>query len=181
MEFLDGRHLFLTGFMATGKSKIGRILAERLGRAFVDTDDLIVAEAGKDIPEIFAEAGEAAFRRIEHACVVRASRMPPAVIALGGGAITQDANWEVIRDTGVCLCLRASPQTIFDRVSRSEERPLLAGLDDAARLAKICEMLAAREPFYSRADIFVTSTEERTPDETAEVAMAELRAFVERR
>ena len=179
--FLDGRQLFLTGFMATGKSKVGRILAERLGRFFVDTDELIVDWAGKTIPEIFAEDGESAFRRIEHDCVVRASQMPHAVIALGGGAITRDANWEVIRATGVCLCFRASAQTIFDRVSRSEERPLLAGLDDAGRMAKIREMLAAREPFYCRADAFVTSTDAWEPEETAEAALEVLRKFVEGR
>ena len=66
MTLLEGKQIFLTGFMATGKTKVGRILAERLGRPFVDTDNLIVATAGKSIPEIFDQDGEDAFRRIEH-------------------------------------------------------------------------------------------------------------------
>ena len=176
MSLLAGRQIFLTGFMATGKSKIGSLLAERLGRLFVDTDELIVQAAGKTVPEIFEQDGEAVFRWIEHDCVVRASQMPDAVIALGGGAITQEANWEVIRETGVCVCLRASAETIFERVSRTEgERPLMAGLDDAGRLAKIKEMLVEREAYYSRADLFVTSASDGLPEETAEAAIAELR------
>ncbi len=175
MSLLAGKQIFLTGFMATGKSKVGPVLAQRLNRPFVDTDELIVEAAGKTIPEIFEQDGETVFRRIEHDCVVRASRMSDAIISLGGGAVTQEANWEVIRKTGVCVCFQASAETIFERVSRTEgERPLMAGLDDAGRLAKIREMLAEREPFYSRADVFVTSTEDRTPEETAEVTIAEL-------
>ena len=105
----------------------------------------------------------------------KASEMRDAVIALGGGAITQEANWETIRETGVCLCLRALPETIFERVSRTEgERPLMAGLDDAGRLEKICKMLAAREPFYNRADVFVMSSEGKTPEDTADEAIVEL-------
>lgn len=174
MNLLSGQSIFLTGFMATGKTKVGRILADRLGRLFVDTDDLVVETAGKTIPEIFAQDGEAAFRRIEHDCVVRASRMGDAVIALGGGAITQEANWATIRQTGACLCFRASPQTIFERVSRNEKRPLMADLNAAGRMAKIRHMLAERRPFYNRADAFVTSTEDRTPEETANLAISEL-------
>ncbi len=173
---LAGRQIFLTGFMATGKTKIGCLLARRLDRLFVDTDALIVEAAGKTVAEIFEQDGEAAFRRVEHNCVVRASQMPDAVIALGGGAITQEANWEVIRETGVCVCLRASPETIFERVSRTEgERPLMAGLDDAGRLARIREMLTEREAYYSRADLFVTSSEDGPPEKTAEAAIAALR------
>ena len=103
--------------------------------------------------------------------------MDSAVISLGGGAITQERNWKVIRETGVCLCLRASAETIFDRVSRKEERPLLAGLDDEGRMQKIRAMLQEREPFYSRADVFVTSTENRTPEETAEIAIRKLKRW----
>ncbi len=174
MTLLEGKQIFLTGFMATGKTKVGRILAERLGRPFVDTDNLIVATAGKSIPEIFDQDGEDAFRRIEHECAARASRMPDAIISLGGGAITQEANWDVIRKTGICLCFRASPETISARVGRNDERPLFAGLGGDERLEKIRTMLADREPYYSRTDAFVTSSEDRTPEDTADLATAEL-------
>ena len=181
MRLTAGTPIFLCGFMATGKTKVGRILAQVLDRPFVDTDELIEEAAGKSIPEIFKQDGEAAFRRLEQECVVRASQMSGLVISLGGGAITQEVNWEVIRATGVCLCFRASAETIFERVSRNAERPLLAGLDDAGRMARIREMLAEREAYYSRADLFVTSTEERTPEETAEIAVAKLEKIAKER
>ena len=175
MSLLPGRQIYLTGYMATGKSKVGPILAERLQRLYVDTDDLIVEADGRPIPDIFEQDGEAAFRRIEHACVEKASGMPAAVVALGGGAVTQEANWDVIRQTGVCLCFWATPEVIAERVSRSDERPLLVGMDDAALMDKILKMLAEREPYYSRADARVQSTEERTPEETTDLAIEALR------
>ncbi len=178
MNRLQGRHIFLTGFMATGKSKIGPILAQRLGRVFVDTDEMIVETAGKSIPRIFAEDGEAAFRRIERGCVVRAGGMRDAVIALGGGAVTHEENWDTIRASGVCLCLRASAETIFMRLRRVEgERPLMAGLNDEDRMAKIRSMQAARAPFYERADVFVESAECRTLEETVELAVLALKGL----
>ena len=164
--------------MATGKSKVGKILAAKMARDFVDTDNLIEEATGKSIPEIFEQDGEAIFRKVEHACVTRASEMPNVVIALGGGAITQEANWKVIQSSGVCLCLLASAQIIFDRVSRKGERPLLAGLDDAGRLAKIQEMMAERDPFYSRADLSVESTDEQSAEETAEIAHQKLKKIL---
>lgn len=168
--------IFLTGFMATGKSKVGRVLADVLGREFVDTDEMIVEAAGKSIPEIFDEDGEAHFRQLEHEAIVRASQMDHVIISLGGGAITQDRNWDVIRQTGVCLCFTASVDTIFERVYRKkDERPLLAGLDEQGLRDKIETMLRARDRFYKQADAFVTSTEDRSPEDTAELALAELK------
>ena len=175
MSLLSGKQIYLTGFMATGKSKVGPLLADRLQRLYVDTDDLIVEADGRSIPEIFEQDGEAAFRQIEHDCVTKASAMSEAVVSLGGGAVTQEGNWEVIRQTGVCLCFTASQEVIYARVSRSDERPLLSGLDEDALREKIRRMLSDREPYYSRADAYVESVEERTPDETTELAIEELR------
>ena len=175
MSLFRGGQIYLTGFMATGKSKVGPILAERLQRLYVDTDDLIVEEAGRSIAEIFEQDGEAAFRAVEHACVKKASEMSGAVVALGGGAVTQEINWNVIRKTGVCLCFWAEPEVIARRVSRSDERPLLIGMDEATLMEKILKMLADRKPYYLRADARVQSVEERTPEETAELAIEALR------
>ena len=175
MSDFPDKPIFLTGFMATGKTKVGRILAARLHRAFVDTDDWVVDVAQKTIPEIFAQDGEAAFRQLEHRAVVEASQMGRAVISLGGGAIAQARNWDAIRNAGVCLCLRASAHTIFERVRRKrDKRPLLAGLDDGELKNQIEEMLSTREPFYARADAFVTSTDDRTPEDTAAMALMAL-------
>ena len=171
--------IFIAGFMATGKSRIGPILARRLGRAYVDTDDLVQEAVGKTIPEIFEKEGEEAFRKIEQACVTAASKMPNSVIALGGGAIAHEPNWKTIRSTGICICLRATPETIFKRVARSGRRPLLKGLSGEARMAKIRQLLVEREPFYRRADLFVMSTNERTPEETVERIMLSLEKYSE--
>lgn len=176
MDLVYDKPIFLTGFMATGKSKVGPILADGLGRVFVDTDEMIVETAGKSIPEIFEQDGEPVFRQLEHEAVKRASEMKNVIISLGGGAITQARNWDVIRQTGVCLCFLASLETIFERVSRKRhERPLLAGLDDDGLRDKITTMLKERDPFYKKADAFVTSVEDRSPEETALLALAELK------
>lgn len=175
MAKLPDKPIFLTGFMATGKTKIGRILAGWLNRDFVDTDELLMESAAKTIPEIFEEDGEDAFRQLEHEAVVSASKMANVIVSLGGGAITFERNWDVIRQTGICLCFQASIDTIFERVSRKrDERPLLAGLNDEELRAKIVELLAEREPFYARADAFAASTEALAPEDTAEMAMLEL-------
>ncbi len=179
MDPVPDRQIFITGFMATGKSKIGPIVANCLGRSYVDTDDLIQEVAAKTIPEIFEEDGEAAFRKIEQDCVRKASGMQNSVIALGGGVVTHEANWETIRSTGICICLCASPETINRRVARSRERPLLDGLNEKTRMEKIRELLAEREPFYSRADLFVTSTENRKPEDTAELVVEALMKFAQ--
>ena len=179
MKLFPGRQIFLTGFMATGKSKIGPILAERLNREFIDTDELIVEKSGKAIPELFAEDGEANFRVFEHACVVDAANSADAVISLGGGAVTQEDNWTIVREKGICVCLQASAETIYERVSRNDERPLMAGLDDDERLRKIRSMLDARARYYNRADVFVTSSEESTPEDTAEATIDRLRRLSE--
>ena len=165
--------IFLTGFMGTGKSKIGFLLARCLRRDFIDTDQLIEKCAGQTIPEIFARRGEAVFRQVERQCVAEAAACRNAVIALGGGAITQECNCEAIRQAGVLVCLQASPETIFERVDRKEDRPLLAGLSAAEKLEKIRRLLAARAPFYERADITVQSNNEQPP-ETAVRQLVEL-------
>src|SRR4249920_2152552 len=97
--------IVLTGFMGTGKSEVGRRLAKRLGRAFVDTDQLVEARAGKTIAAIFAEDGEAAFRVLERDAVDTAAARGEAVIAVGGGAVLDAANVARLRAAGVLVCL----------------------------------------------------------------------------
>ncbi|MBI2503743.1 MAG: shikimate kinase [Candidatus Latescibacteria bacterium] len=160
--------VFLTGFMGTGKTKIGRLLALRLGRVFVDTDHLIEERAGLSIPQIFATQGEAQFRQLEHQCLAEAAARPEVVIALGGGAITQERNWELIgRTGGVVVCLQASVDTILERVSRKEDRPLLAGLSSLEKRVAIERLLAERASFYHRADIQFPTSDQVDPETTA--------------
>ena len=164
---MDGP-VFLTGFMATGKSKIGGLLAERMHRCFVDTDEMIEERAGVSIAEIFAAEGEEHFRDLEHECVVEAAARGQVVVALGGGAVTQQRNRDAIRAGGGALvCLEADVDTILKRVGRKQTRPLLAGLNEEQKKEKIERMLAERAPYYAAADIAVRSSEGRTAENLA--------------
>ena len=161
--------VFLTGFMATGKTKVGRLLARRMGGRFIDTDDMVEERAGMTIAGIFSEKGEAWFRDLEHACVVEVASRGDVVVALGGGAITEERNRDAIRESpGLLVCLQADLDTILERVSRKETRPLLAGLNTEQKREKIERMLKERTPFYASADMTVKSCRERTPEEIAE-------------
>ena len=166
------KNIFLTGFMGSGKTEVGVLLAQRLGRTFVDTDEMVEVKAGKRISDIFGDEGEAAFRRIEHECVVEAARRSNAVIALGGGAITRAENWDAIGE-GVVICLWAQPETLLDRVLGNEDRPLLAGLDRMGRLDKIRRMLREREAFYRKAHL-VVDTDGRSVEEVVDRIAGEL-------
>ena len=152
--------IFLSGFMATGKTNIGRLLAGLLGWSFMDTDVMVIERAGKSIPEIFATDGEAAFRAFEHTCVLDASKISDSVVALGGGAIMEDGNRRAIASSGGTLvCLEADIDTIVERVSRKDNRPLLAGLNPQQRRAKIERLLAERAPHYAKADVTFQSSD----------------------
>ena len=160
--------VFLTGFMAVGKSRIGRLLARRWNRIFLDTDQMVVGRAGKAIARIFADEGEDHFRHLEMQCVAEACRRTDAVVALGGGAIASEENAAIILRTGVLAWIDADVDTILERVSRRDNRPLLAGLDRDQKRARIQELLESRIPYYRRAQVRVRSSEARTAQETAD-------------
>jgi shikimate kinase len=174
--------VFLCGFMATGKSKIGYLLAARLGWKMVDTDQLIERRAKRTIAQIFAAQGEAEFRRLERQAVVEATGRDKVVVALGGGAVTQEENWQTMRASGgLVICLAAAVDTILARVERKDDRPLLAGLNTAEKRAKIERMLAERAPFYERADLTLKTGESVSPDATAQEAAECVLALIEER
>lgn len=155
------KHIFFTGFMASGKSRTGRALADRLGRPFIDTDAVIVERAGKSISEIFEQDGEAKFREMEHDVIAEISKNETAqVISLGGGALNNADNIKAIRNSGTLIRLWAKPEILSERISRKNTRPLLANLNDEERLAKIKVMLKEREPSYALADFSIESTNE---------------------
>ena len=145
------KNIVLVGFMGTGKSAVGRMLARRLKRRFADLDDRISREAGRSIPEIFAAEGEPGFRNREAEAVLWASGLKGAVVSAGGGAILDEANISRLRSSGVLICLRARPEVIARRALNTlPVRPLLAGADP---LAAIIELMKAREPHYAKADV----------------------------
>lgn len=146
--------VWLVGLMGAGKSAVGRRLAARLGRQFVDSDLEIEREAGSSIAEIFAGEGESAFRSRERA-FIEAWCDRSAIVALGGGAMAQSGIPELLARTGRSVYLRALPRTLAERVGSGEGRPLLAGLDAAGRLAKLGELLVARSAFYDAAEVAV--------------------------
>jgi shikimate kinase len=152
--------------MGAGKSTVGRALAARQGRRFVDADAEIERRAGARIPEIFASRGETGFRALEREVAGELAGRD-AVVALGGGAIVQAGVREALAAAGPIVYLRARPETLLARVGDAGDRPLLAGLDDETRLARLRELLAERETAYAGADLCI-DTDGMTPDAVAE-------------
>ncbi|HLJ59464.1 MAG TPA: 3-dehydroquinate synthase [bacterium] len=149
------RHnVVLIGFMGTGKTLVGRALATRLGRPFVDTDALIEERAGRSIPRIFAEDGEATFRRIESEIVAAVGEREGTVIATGGGVVLNPANMAHLRRNGMIVALRAEPAAILARVGGGVDRPLL-GVDPEAGVRRL---LAERSPLYHDADLVLDTS-----------------------
>jgi len=155
-------NLYIVGFMGTGKSTVGRALAQRLHMEFVDSDHEIERVSGRKITEIFETMGEDEFRRMERRFIESGHPARGCVVACGGGLIIPEGMLEAVRARGVVVCLHASIATVVDRVARNKNRPLLAG-DDA--VAKANELYAIREPIYNRAGTTVL-TEGRSIIET---------------
>jgi shikimate kinase len=153
------QHVALVGFMASGKSTIGRKLARRLGWPFFDTDALIVRGHGS-IPAIFEREGEAAFRHYERAAIADVLEQAEAsVVALGGGALTTVENQTLLRDRAYRVFIKVAPEQIFARVRRSHEaRPVLG---HAPTLARIRELYAIRMPAYESADRVIDASGRR--------------------
>jgi shikimate kinase len=157
--------IVLTGFMGTGKSEVGRRLAKRLGRAFVDTDQLVEARAGKTVAAIFAEDGEVTFRALERDAVESATAHREAVIAVGGGAVLDATNVARLRAAGALVCLTADPDTILRRVGDVARRPLLAGDDPRGTIERL---MRERRPAYTAAADVVLDTSDRSVDQVVE-------------
>ncbi len=146
--FMTRQNIILTGFMGTGKSTIGRLLAKEIGYTFIDTDHVIEERVGKSIPQIFAEDGEEEFRRLEAELVQELADQQGLVIATGGGLVMNPENVVALEKTGKIFCLTATPEEILERVSRQPgSRPLLS---ERNPLLKITQLLSEREPTYKK-------------------------------
>jgi shikimate kinase len=168
------KNIVLTGFMGTGKTEVGRVLAQRLGYVLIDVDEEIEKEQKMKISDIFSRSGEPAFRDIESAMIRKLAQLGRAVISTGGGAVLRQENINSLRSKGVIVCLTASAETIFGRTKRSNDRPLLK-VDDP--LGKIKELLVFRQPCYKKADIAI-DTEGKAPVEVAEEIIEKVRSEV---
>ncbi len=151
----DTGNIILTGFMGAGKTSVGQLVAERLGLTFVDLDDRIAAAAGKSIPAIFAEDGEAAFRDLESAACREVGAAAGLVVATGGGAALRASNREALLLAGTVICLEAAPEAILERVGGAGERPMLG---DGDRAARIRQLLAERAEAYAALPHHVDTT-----------------------
>jgi shikimate kinase len=145
-------HVVLTGFMGVGKTAVGRRLARRLGRPFIDTDQLIEEAAGKPISQIFEDHGETYFRDLECRVIADLEPQSPAVISTGGGTFANDANRRRLEELGVTVCLMTKLETILERVQRNDRRPLAQGPEGRKRLERL---LKERMPSYRKADVLI--------------------------
>ena len=158
------KNIVLVGFMGTGKTEVGRILSKKLGYALIDADTEIEKKQNTTITEIFRQQGEPAFRDIEAEVIKQLSGLKKNVISTGGGAVLRQENIDNLRANGVLVCLSATPETILQRTSVNNDRPLLQTENP---LQKIKELLAYRKPYYEKADIMI-DTENKNPLEIAE-------------
>lgn len=162
------QNIILTGFMGTGKTSSGLILAGKTGRKFVDTDELIEKSAGMSVRDIFEKKGEKAFRILESKVIAAVSRGKGLVIATGGGAVTSVVNVRNLRRAGKVFALVSHEKDILKRVLREgKKRPLVNASTKAAALKKIRKLLKERTPLYTTHSDFVIDTTGLTPGTTA--------------
>lgn len=153
---MSASNIILVGFMGTGKSAVGKRLAEKLHRPFVDMDALIESRVGKSITRIFEEDGEPHFRSLETSIIKEISQQQEQVIAAGGGVVLNPENIRDFDRSGLVVCLSASPDEILRRVMGSSHRPLLEQKD---RSTRIRSLLKKRQSFYDAIPCQVDTTD----------------------
>jgi len=175
--------IYLTGFMGSGKTTIGPILANSIAYDFVDLDHTIEAAVGKTVREIFREQGEAYFRGLERDLIAGLAVRPRMVVSLGGGSLVDPACLQTVLTSGILVYLRLTPDQLFQRLHRRSDRPLLADaegnrLTEDELRRRIHELFVAREPVYSRADIII-ETDERRVGKTVDQIVRALSPYLE--
>ena len=164
-------NVILVGFMGAGKSSCGRLLARRLGRCFVETDDMIVSRDGRAIPEIFRADGEVRFRELDAEALEALRLKSGDVIATGGGFACREGRMEALRELGTVVWLAGDVGQLYERARRLGQRPMLDGRPYEA----IEALYRDREPYYRKADLIV-DTVAQTPDQVVARIVASLRA-----
>lgn len=164
---MENKNIFLIGFMGVGKSTIARILATELNAELVEMDETIEAEAGITINEIFEKYGETHFRDLESALVERISNKGGAVVSCGGGAVLREENVAGMKKNGTIIFLSATPETIYERVRHSTNRPLLNGNMNVEYIAQLMER--RRAIYESAADVIVITDDKEKSDIVEEI------------
>jgi shikimate kinase len=170
----DVGHVALVGLMGSGKSSVGRVLARRLGRPFVDLDKRIVADAGLSIPELFDRDGEDTFRSLESAALASVlAGDEPVVLATGGGVVVRPANVERLQASATVVWLRATPETLAGRVGDGTGRPLLAPGEEPIvdRLRRLADERGAA---YRQVADVVVDIDRRTRDQVVDEVVDQL-------
>ena len=159
-------NIALIGFMATGKTAVGKLLARKLGKKFIELDAVIEKKAGMSIPDIFRRDGEIHFRELEIEAVRDVSASRNTVIACGGGVVLNTINIDRLKKESVIICLEASPPVVLGRTSHDKDsRPLLNVTDREQQVKKLLEY---RRPFYHRAADIIINTSRLSIDSVAE-------------
>ncbi len=175
-NFLRDANLYLVGMMGSGKTTVGRLLAERLGYRFFDTDEVIEQVVGQSISQIFATLGEAEFRQVESLVLAKLVEESPrrSIVATGGGMVLRRENWQYLR-YGVVVWLDVPVAQIQARLVGDSSRPLLQNADLATKLQTLWEQ---RQALYAQADVRVTAVPDETPDQFAMRLLAQVQQAV---
>ena len=166
MKIIDeAKNIVLVGLMGSGKSSIGRTIAKKLNRRFIDTDRYIERKAGKTTAEIFNAGGEGEFRIFEKEVIKKISQYVGIVVATGGGALKDPENFRYLKESGWIIALYASPATLYKRIEGKRVRPLL--LNEGDPVKKLEEIFNDRKTMYAQAD-FQVDTEGKEIDQIAD-------------
>ena len=166
MELIDeAKNIVLIGLMGSGKSSVGRTVAKKLGRRFIDTDRYIERKAGKTTQEIFEQDGEKAFRTLEKETIKKISQYIGIVIATGGGVIKDQENFNHLKKSGWIFALYASPSTLYQRIEGKRVRPLLSDKEDPVKALE--DIFNSRKDSYAQADFHI-NTENKQINEIAD-------------
>lgn len=179
----DGTNIFLSGFMGTGKSTIGRLLADKLECSFMDLDDYVEKKEGKSIPDIFEESGEKGFRDLEKQVLLEVCKEFEGVVALGGGSLQNQHLVDHLKLNGILVFLKTPFPIILDRICKDVNRPLLLDEEgnpkDREKLRRELKLLyEKRLPLYEQAPIILKTGGDKTPEQEAEILINKIRNHV---
>ena len=166
------RSIFLIGFMGAGKSTIARALQRELGFPLIEMDERIVKEQGMSINDIFAQYGEDHFRDIESQLIVDIGKEEPSIVSCGGGVVVRPQNTQIMKEIGRIVFLKATPETIYERVKNSTDRPILNG---HMNVEYIAELMEKRRALYEAAADITIQTDGKMREQICEEIIGKMR------